>query len=129
MNDHPYAKLMKNAWDAVARGDREGLAQTCAPDYCWHDVGQGPRAGDYRGIGAAIDYLASVGEDVEDLSFEMLDVMVGEHSVAVHFRLSGERKGKQLDMGYLMLSRVADDRLQETWSIPFDPQVVARFWS
>jgi ketosteroid isomerase-like protein len=129
VRDHPLAKLARTAWEAAAHGDRETLARVCAPEVAWHASGRGARAGVYRGIDAVLEYLASIGDAAErfDSSFE--DVLVGDGMAAVLFRVLGERRGRRLDTGFILLFRVDEGRIAEVWAVPRDQHAVDEFWA
>jgi ketosteroid isomerase-like protein len=45
------ADLIRRAYDAFSRGDKEGVFALFAKDILWHIPGRGPLSGDYRGHG------------------------------------------------------------------------------
>ena len=129
MMDHPHAKLARTAWEAAAHGDRDTLAKLCSPDMVWHASGHGPRAGDYRGIEAVLDYLATLGEAAERFDSHFEDVLVGDDLVAVLFHVTGRRHGRVLDTDFILLFRVDGSVLGEVWAVPRDQYAVDEFWS
>lgn len=129
MIDHPHAKLARSAWQAAATGDAEALARVCAPDLVWHASGRGLRSGDYRGLEATLEYLATIGDAADRFDSAFEDVLVGEELVAVLFRVQGERADRALDTGFILLCRVEDGRISEIWSVPRDQHAVDEFWA
>lgn len=129
MLDHPHAKLARSAWEAAAHGDRATLAKLCSPDLVWHASGRGPRSGDYRGIEAVLEYLAAIGEAADRFDSHFEDVLVGEDLVAVLFHVSGRRRGRVLDTGFILLFRIEGGLLDEIWAVPRDQYAVDAFWS
>lgn len=129
MMDHPHAKLARTAWEAAAHGDRDTLAKLCSPDMIWHASGRGPRSGDYQGIEAVLDYLATLGEAAERFDSHFEDVLVGDDLVAVLFHVTGRRRGRVLDTDFILLFRVDGSVLSEVWAVPRDQYAVDEFWS
>ncbi len=127
--DHPHGKLARTAWEAAAHGDRETLERICSADLVWHASGRGERSGIYRGIDAVLEYLAAVGEAAERFDSQFEDVLVGEDRVAVLFRVTGRRRERTLDTGFILLFQVGDGRITEVWAVPRDQHAVDEFWS
>ena len=95
----------------------------------WHASGHGPRSGDYRGIEAVLDYLATLGEAAERFDSHFEDVLVGDNLVAVLFHVTGRRHGRVLDTDFILLFRVDGSVLGEVWAVPRDQHAVDEFWS
>jgi len=45
------------------------------------------------------------------------------------FRVHGQRAGKQLDTGFILIFRIENGRLAEVWAVPRDQYAVDAFWS
>ena len=129
MNEHPHAKLARTAWEAASHGDRETLERICCPDLVWHASGRGARSGVYRGIDAVLEYLAAIGDAAERFDSQLENVLVGEELVAVLFRVTGQRRERVLDTGFILLFRVEDAQITEVWAVPRDQHAVDEFWS
>ena len=127
--DHPHARLAKTVWQAVSAGDVDALAEVCCEDLVWHASGRGPRSGSYRGQEEVFAYLASIGEDAERFDSTLEDILVGGARVSVLFRVSGLRKGREIEADYVLLFRIEGSRLAEVWSIPRDQYAVDEFWA
>ena len=127
--DHPNALLAKAAWEAVSAGDVDALAELCADDLVWYASGRGPRAGTHRGRDEVLGYLASLGEAVDQFDSTLENLLVGGNLVAVLFRVSGARKGRKLDTGFILLFHIEASRLTEVWAVPRDQYAVDEFWA
>jgi ketosteroid isomerase-like protein len=126
--DHPHAKLARIAWEAVSASDVDTLGRVCSPDLVWHASGRGPRSGDYRGQGAVLDYLATIGDAAERFDSRLDHVLVNENLVAVLFHVTGRRRGRVLDTDFILLFRIEGGRIAEVWAIPRDQHAVDEFW-
>lgn len=127
--DHPHALLAKLAWEAVSEGDVDTVAEVFSEDLVWHASGRGPRSGTYRGREIALGYLASIGDAADRFDSTLEHIMVGEDVVAVLFRVSGERKGRELDTGFILIFRITESRIAEVWAVPRDQYAVDEFWA
>jgi ketosteroid isomerase-like protein len=127
--DRPHVQLAKIVWRAVSEGDVDTLSEVCTEDLAWHASGRGPRAGSYRGQEAVFAYLASIGEDTDRFDLTLEDILVGSERAAVLFRVSGLRKGRHLETGYILLFRTEGTRLAEVWTVARDQHAVDAFWA
>lgn len=122
-------EIAKQAWEAVSTADVESLARVSTAAVVWHASGRGSRAGSHRGRRAVMDYLASLGDDVDSLSLDLIDVLTGELRTALLVRLTGARHGRELDAQFVVLLRLEDRKIAEVWSTPNDQHLVDEFWA
>lgn len=129
MTDGTTGELARAAWQAVSEADVDALRRLVADDVVWHASGRGPRAGDFRGREAILDYLATIGDDADEFESELEDILVGEERTAILFRVSGQRGPRLLEIGFVLLMRFEDNRIAELWSVPRDQYAVDEFWA
>lgn len=129
MPSHPHEALARSLWRAVSSADVEALERLCTQDLTWHASGRGRRAGSVRGRDAVLDYLADIGEDSDRFDSTLEDVLVGDLYTALLYDVVGERKGRKLDTGFVLLLRFELDRLAEAWAVPRDQLAVDEFWA
>ena len=129
MSQHPNAVLVRAAWRAVARSDRETLKQLCADGIVWHATTRAPWTGDHQGLDAVLDYLGRVGEAADDLKGDLIDLLVSEERAATVMQISARRGDRQLEVGYVILYRLAEGKIAEAWSTPLDPHATDAFWA
>lgn len=122
-------EIARQAWEAVSTADVDSLARVSTAAVVWHASGRGVRAGDHRGRRAVIDYLASLGDDVDTLSLDLVDVLTGDLRTALIVRLQGARHGKELDAQFVVLLRLENRKIAEVWSMPNDQHLVDEFWA
>lgn len=127
-SDHPHAALMRRLWDAAARGDPDGVRDAYGPGAVLRAHGNNPVAGEFKGGRAIIDYLARMGELVDDLRLELLDVYSSADGAVVRYRTVADRGPKHLDMEYLYVGRVAGGRVVEADLVPSDQRRNDDFW-
>ncbi len=122
-------EIARQAWEAVSAADVDSLARVSTAAVVWHASGRGVRAGDHHGRRAVIDYLASLGDDVDSLSLDLVDVLTGDLRTALIVRLKGARYGKELDAQFVVLLRLENRKIAEVWSMPNDQHTVDEFWA
>lgn len=121
-------ELARRAWSAVSRGDTETLAQILASDVVWHATGANPWRGDHEGVDEVVGYLVRIGEMTASFDATLVDVLASGERVAIVFRAKLERGSRRIDVGYLLLARVANGRAAEVWTVPLDPAALVDFW-
>ncbi len=126
---HPHELVAQELWRAVSTADVEALGRVFTEDLEWHASGRGSKAGTFRGPEAVLDYLAGIGEDAERFDSELVDILVGRVHTALVTRVSGERGGKKLESGFVLLLRIEGDRIAEVWAIPRDQLSIDEFWA
>ena len=146
VSDHPNAELARLVWDAIARGDADGLRAFLAPDLVWRATARGtPWAGVHRGADAAVDLLARVGEATDVLAAQLVDILASDARLLVLFHVQLAMKGRRVELDYLLLARVEDGRFaevwtaltehraqlaaSEVWTAPLDPPAIEAFWA
>ena len=125
---HPNEDLARRAWDAFTKRDLDTAAQFFAGDLEYHLGGDTAVSGATRGRDAFFGLTDGI-PDIE-LSFEMHDVLANdEHAVAL-FRVHHQRPGKApLDSPGVWVAHMADGKITEVWSFPFDQAAVREFLS
>jgi len=127
--DHPNAQLARRLWDAIARGDAAGLRTCLAPDLVWRATARGtPWSGVHQGADSAIDMLARVGEATDVFDADLVDVLASDERVVILFRVHIVIGARQVELDYLMLARVAGERIAEILTAPLEPATIEAFW-
>lgn len=122
--------VIRNLYAAFAARDSGALARLIADDATWAVAGTSPIAGTYRGQQAIFAYFADLAaRSGGTFRAELLDVLVGEQSVAALARARGERNGNSYDGRYLLLCDLADGRVTRAVLMNEDPVAFDDFWS
>jgi ketosteroid isomerase-like protein len=128
MAQHPNAILVERSWQAVAASDVETLLETWSPEIIWHVTGNNPWRGDHVGSEAILEYLAQVGDSGETYDATLEDVMASHERAALVFSVKTRRRGVALETSYVLLVRIAEERVAEVWTLALDPAGVDEFW-
>lgn len=129
MAEHPNIQLMRDAYDAFAKGDLATLQDLWAPDLRWHVAGNSDLAGTYEGIPAVLGFLQQSLERtggslrVEPLAFYAND----SHGVTV-VRQTATRDDRVLDVQHAHVSRFENGRVVEFSDTSPDPDGDDAFW-
>ena len=128
--DHPHALLAKVVWEAVSAGDADALGGGLLRGSRLARLGAREARGKLPRPGGGLR-LPGVdrGGRVDRLDLTLEDILVGGEYVSVLFRVSGLRKGRRLETGFVLLFRIEGSRLAEVWSVPRDQYTVDEFWA
>jgi ketosteroid isomerase-like protein len=129
VSDSLNHRIARELWNAVSNADVDRIERLSSDGLVWHTTGRGPRAGTYRGRQVVLDHLAEIGEHADRFDSELEDILVGVHYTALLYRVRAARLDRKLDTRWVLLLRIADERLAEAWSIPSDQHAVDEFWA
>jgi ketosteroid isomerase-like protein len=121
--------LVRRLWQAVARGDAATVADVYAPDAVLRRVGCNPLAGEYKGHAAILAAMAEIGETVDDLQSELLEVLVGDSSAVLRYRMRALCGRHELDGECFLHLRVEGGRIVQAIEVPLDPERNDTFWN
>ena len=123
---------VRAGFEALARGDLDGLAAGFAADASWNHRNDDRFGGIHHGRDAI---MAFIGESAQltagTLRAEPLGMMSdGQGTVAVRVRVSATRPdGRTFDDQQILLFRVEGDRVATVDQYVGDPPVVTAFWA
>lgn len=128
---HSNDTLVRGAFDAFRRGDLEWF-QTNAfdPQIAYHIPGDNAIAGTYEGIEAVLGIFGRIAQETNGtFNIEAGDVIANDELVAVAYRATGKRGGKELSLSEYMLLVMKDGKAVNAWIHPSDQQQFNEFWS
>jgi ketosteroid isomerase-like protein len=124
------AEVVRNGYDAFAKGDLDTLRELIAADVVWKVPGKSPVAGNKEGIEATLAYFAQLFELTDGtVKAEPLDVAVGAEHVIVKQITSGERKGKSLQLDAVLVFSVRDGKISGCSEFESDQYKLDEFFS
>ena len=127
--EHPHRLLARSLWSAVAEGDGQAVRALLADDVVWKVHGQHPLAGEYRGPDEVLDYLAKLGERVDDLSSSLKRIFVNDEGAVLVHHTVGARGAKRLEVDIMLMLLVRDSQITLAQSVPTDQAASDRFWT
>jgi ketosteroid isomerase-like protein len=128
MGEESYAAMALRLWEAISRGDSQALRGLMAPEIEWSTLASGSLTGKVVGGEAVIEQLARIGETVESLRSEMIDISANPTGAVIHSRVTAERFGKRIDTHVQLILEIEGGRIARSCAMPFDPGSVSKFW-
>jgi uncharacterized protein len=126
---HPNEELIRQGFDAFAKGDLDTIRDLFADDIAWHFPGRNQMSGDYSGKDEVMQWLGRSFELTGGtLRIELHDVLANDDHVAALTRVTGQRDGKSLNDPSIQLFHVKDGKATESWIYPSDQEVSDDFW-
>ena len=129
MGEESHAAIALCLWEAISRGDSGALRGVLAPKIEWSTLASGNLTGTVTGEEAVLDLLARIGETVESLSSEMLDISTNPTGAVIHYRVTAERDGKRIDTHVQLILEIEAGRIARSCAMPFDPESAGKFWT
>ena len=129
IENHPNAGLARELWSATAEGDADALRRLFAEDIVWTTYGTNPLAGEIHGPEAILSYLATVGEEADDLCSTFKSLYVNDDGAVIFFHISAARGERKLEVDVLLICRFEEGRVLSALMIPADQEGNDAFWS
>jgi hypothetical protein len=99
MVEHPNEKLIRHAYHLFASGDIDLMRVVFADNAVWHEPGNGPMSGDYKGPDEILGFLSQL-RDSSGGTFRtrVCDVLAGTERAVVLQHDTATRNDRQLDV-------------------------------
>jgi hypothetical protein len=124
MEEHPNARLVREALTAFNQGDYEQFAAMVADDVNWYEVGASEPL---RGKEAVFSSLGSGGQDFE-IEAEVHDVVANDHHTLALVNATGTRGDQTFHYQTVEILHFRDGKVTDRWSFANDTQAVNRFF-
>ena len=113
---HQNEERFRAGYDAFLRGDMDGVRDLLAEDVVWHQPGNNPFSGDYRGIDEVLGlFMRLVEATGGTFRPEPHDILANdEHGVAL-ITLTAERNGKSITDNETHVVHFRDGKVAEPW--------------
>lgn len=113
------------AWKA---GDIARVIDTYSNDFVLHYFGETDLAGTYEGKEASVGAMMAVSGRAKRTLIDIVDVLAGDEMGAVVVRERLSKGTDESDVQRVILYRVADNKIIESWLHDQDQRLVDRFW-
>jgi hypothetical protein len=126
---HPNEALVRNGYEAFAKGDMQTVNELFADDIVWHVPGKSQLAGDYKGKDQVFDWFAKlINLSGGTFQQEIHDVVANDDHAIVLATLSAEREGARLQDRNVHVLHVRDGKVTEFWGYAEDQYGDDEFW-
>ena len=128
---HPNEELVRQGYKAFGEGDMETLRSLFASDAVHSATGNGPLAGEYKGVDDILAYYGKLFEltggtftaGLKSTKVEGDDMVVATH------RDKGQRGGKTLDQDETLTFTISGGKFTHLVEHHSDPAAYDAFWS
>jgi ketosteroid isomerase-like protein len=124
------AQLLRQAYDAFARGDVPTVLQILGEEITWHVPGRSPLSGDYKGHDEVVGFFTrSMELSGGTLRVDVDEIVADGERVIALTTVSGQRNGRHWSSPEVHVWRVVDGRATEFCEYQGDQQTEDEFWS
>ena len=117
---HPNGELIREGFEAFAKGDMDTISRVFDDDIQWHSAGTSPLSGDYGGKEAVIGYFGKVMELTEGTFHQEIHAILADDDHVVVLTDYGQDKPKPFTGNQVFVWHVRDGKAVECWGIPAD---------
>ena len=130
MAEHPNVAIVRDAYQAFAKGDLNGALADLADDCVFHFNGDGPNSGDHQGrdaIAAALikNFELTGGTQALDVKAIYAD---DDHAAVVIRETASRPDGATLAVDEVHILRLRDGKVLDLWDVPDDIQAHRAFF-
>ncbi len=122
--------IVRKGFAAFGALDMATLTELFDADMVWRGEPTGILSGDYKGRDAVFAMFAQVGQETDGTFRTMPTTMAGAGDrVFVQLTVTGDRKGRKLNAGEVLVFTLADGRVREVCLYQADHAQSAAFWA
>ena len=130
MQEHHNLAVVRHGYECFAAGDAARGRDLIADYAIWHEPGQSPLAGDYKGPEAIIGFFLELSRRSEGtVRIEPVEMLAGPERVFVVHRVTAQRGDDLLDTINMADFEVHHDRITEVEIYQSDTYRWDEFWS
>lgn len=127
---NPNTQLIRDAYDAFARGDVPSVLGALSEQITWHVPGRSPLSGDYTGHDQVVGFFTrSMELSAGTLKVAVDEILTNAERVVVLTTVSAQRNGTSWSAPEVHVWRVIDGKAQEFCEYQGDQQTEDEFWS
>lgn len=127
---HRNEELLRKGYAAFIEGDLAAIRELFAEDIVWHEPGNNPLSGTYKGRDEVFGFLAQVVTLSEGtFSLEVHDILANDtHGVAI-LSANATRNGMSYNGRSVDVAHIVDGKVVEFWAFLDDQAAADAFWS
>lgn len=126
---HPNEDLLRRGYEAFTSGDMETMSELFADDIEWHQPGDNPMAGEFKGQQEVFGNFAKIPQLTTAFNMEVHDVLASDDHAVALVKVHAEREDKSADLDAVHVYHVEDGEVTEAWIIQTDQAESDEFWN
>lgn len=117
---HPHGELIREGFEAFAKGDMDTISTLFDDDITWHTAGTSALSGDFQGKEAVLAFFGRVMELTEGTFRQEIHAILADDEHVVVLTDSGQDKPRPFTGHWVFVWHVRDGKAVECWDIPVD---------
>jgi ketosteroid isomerase-like protein len=129
-HEHPNVTLVREGFEAFARGDISWMDEHLADDIVWHVGGNSKWAGAYEGKANVLDFFGRQTQAMggQQPSVEVHDILGNDdHVVVLGSAVATGPDGSTADWKYVQVFHIKDGKTTEVWGMAENDAAVDPF--
>lgn len=122
---HPNGELIREGFEAFAKGDMDTVGRLFDDDIQWHSAGTSILSGDFRGKAEVFGLFGKLGEVTEGTFHEEIHAILADDDHVVVMTDNGQDKPRPFSGQQVFVWHVRDGKAVECWVIPTDQAAAA----
>lgn len=124
------ATLLREGYEAFARGDLDRVREMFDPAIVWHEPGHSDIDGDYEGIDAVFGFFGKLFEETDGtFKAEPVDILADDDRGVVLQHTTATRHGKTLDVTFPVVWEIRDGKPYDARVYLYGMEEHDQFWS
>ena len=117
---HPNGELIREGFEAFAKGDMDTVGGLFDDDIKWHSAGTSVLSGDFQGKAAVFAFFGKLMEVTEGTFHQEIHAILADDDHVVVLTDSGQDKPRPFSGQQVFVWHVRDGKAVECWAIPAD---------
>jgi ketosteroid isomerase-like protein len=128
-HEHPNVQLVRDGFEAFARGDMSWMDEHMADDIVWHVGGNSKWAGAYTGRAAVLEFQARQAQAIgSPPEVDVHDILGNdEHVVVLGSARATAADGSSAEWKYVNVFHIKDGKATEVWGMAENDAAVDPF--
>jgi uncharacterized protein len=122
---HPNGELIREGFEAFAKGDMDTVGELFADDIAWHGAGTSVLSGDFVGKAAVFGLFGQLAEVTEGTFRQEIHAMLADDDHVVTLTNFSQDKPRPYSGQQVFVWHVRDGKATECWAIPTDQAAAA----
>ncbi|HEY8823158.1 MAG TPA: nuclear transport factor 2 family protein [Dermatophilaceae bacterium] len=122
---HPNGELIREGFEAFAKGDMDTVGRLFDDDIQWHSAGTSILSGDFRGKAEVFGLFGKLGEVTEGTFHQEIHAILADDDHVVVMTDNGQDKPRPFSGQQVFVWHVRDGKAVECWDIPTDQAAAA----